>query len=146
MSAIVSFTVVWIRTGEPLDLLAELLDVLKTAVYGGKAHIGHFIKLAQLGHDRFSHFTGRQFTFAGGAQTLLDTGNTGFDFFDADRTLFQRTLDTGAQLVFIKRLARAIALDDARHQQFGGFIGGKTLMATDAFTPTPDLLTFSHQP
>src|SRR5690606_11019197 len=77
---------------------------------------------------------------------MLDAAQSGFDLLDADRTFFQRTQQSGAQLVLIERLAAAVLLDDARQHQLSRFEGSETLLAGQAFAPTTHLTAIGDQP
>ncbi len=72
-------------------------------------------------------------------------GQRRFQALDADRALLQRTLHASTQLLFIEGLARAVLLDQPGQHQLGGFEGGETLAAGDAFTAAAHLFALGDQ-
>ena len=60
---------------------------------------------------------------------------------------FQGALHTGAQFVFVERLAAAVGLDQTWQYQFGGFEGGETFTAArgQAFAPATYLIALGDQ-
>ena len=67
------------------------------------------------------------------------------DGLHAHRPLLQRPQNAGTQLVFVEGLAGAVGLDDAGHDQFGHFEGGKTLVTEQAFATAAHLMALGHQ-
>src|SRR5690606_11174982 len=61
-----------------------------------------------------------------------------FELLFGHRSLVQRARHRQAQLVDVERLAPAVALDDGRQPELGGFQRGKTLAAPGALATTTD--------
>ena len=76
---------------------------------------------------------------------MADALDRRFDGLAADRSLLQRLHDPAAQLALVERLARAVVLDDLRHDELGGLEGGEPLAAGEAFAPAPDLVTLAGE-
>src|SRR5690606_14882552 len=104
--------------------------------YGGEANVGHFIELLELGHDHLAHHHRLDLTLTGSPPPVLDAPQRRLDLLDADRALFQRAQQTGAQLVLVEGLTTAILLDDTWQHQLGRFEGSEALLTGQAF-PTP---------
>jgi len=65
----------------------ELINVFKTAVDAGKAHIGHFVELLELAHDEFTDAGGGQFTNPQGQKLFFNTLNSAIYLLGADGRL-----------------------------------------------------------
>src|ERR1035438_3878816 len=128
-----------------IDLGPKCLDVLETAVHGGKAHIPDFVQVAQLFHDHVPNAARRDLALAEAAQPVTDAGHGILDRFAAHGTFLERFLNAAAQLVLVERLAAAIALDDRRQQQLRLFEGREALRARQAFAPSTDLAPLSRK-
>ena len=98
---------------------AERVDILEAAVDGGEADIGDFVELVQFVHHEFTDQPRRHFALAQRAQLVADVIHGGIDGFDRHGSFFERLHHARAQLRFVERLARRIALDDAGHDQLG---------------------------
>ena len=66
---------------QPLDLLAEGLDVLEVAVHRGEAHVGHFVELVQLFHHELADLPRGHFALAEAAQLARDAADRFLDRF-----------------------------------------------------------------
>src|SRR6185312_5647277 len=120
---------------QPLDLLAERVEVLKAAIHRCKPHVRDLIEAAQLVHHDLAHFTRGDLAFTEAAQLVADATDRLLDRFLTDRPLLECLAHAGSQLRLIERLARTIALDDERHGELGrlerreAFAAGETLAA-----------------
>ena len=75
---------------QPLDFLAERLDVLEAAVHRGEAHVCHLVQVPQLLHDQLAHHARGNFALAEHAQLVADAPDGLLDRLEADRALLQR--------------------------------------------------------
>ena len=69
----------------------------------------------------------------------------GLDRVAADRALLERLRDAGAELALVEGLARAVVLDDLRHDELGGLEGREALAAGQAFAPAADLVPLARE-
>src|SRR6056297_789622 len=128
------------------DLLLELGHVLEAAVNGGEAHVRHLVQFAQLLHHHLAEQGRGDLTLAEGAQPVDEMADGLLQRLRADRPLLQRPRQAAAELLLVEGLAALVALDDARHDQFGGLEGGEALAAVLALAPTADLPAFRGEP
>jgi hypothetical protein len=87
---------------------------LKLAVDAGEADVGDLVELEQLIHDDLSQFDTGNFVdlFEFCDDFLFDFGDQGLELFGGHRTLPTSPLETVANLIGLKKLARSIPLDD----------------------------------
>src|SRR5690625_6094200 len=111
------------RVLQPIELRAKLADILKAAVDGGEAHVGHLVQLMQLVHDQLADLARRQLAVSLAADRLFDLGDRRLDLLGAHGTFLQGTQLARAELRFIILLAAAVALDDPRHHYLVGVDG-----------------------
>jgi len=78
--------------------LAEVIGVLETLVYRGKADISDLVELLQLAHHQFADFTRGHFAFAQRQQALTDAVDRGVDQLGRYRAFVQRAAEALAQL------------------------------------------------
>lgn len=121
------------------------MRVLEAPVDRGETDVGDFVELLQLGHHQFAQHPRLDLALAGGAQLVLDVADGRFQALDADRTLLQGALHAGAQLVLVERLAAAVLLDQARHDQLGGLEGGEAFAAGQALAAPAHLIALGDQ-
>ena len=76
---------------------------------------------------------------------MADALDRGLDRLAADRSLLERLHDPAAQLALVEGLARAVVLDDLRHDELGGLEGREPLAAGQAFAAAPDLVTLAGE-
>src|SRR5690606_29882477 len=123
---------------EPVELLAEVGDVLERAVHRGEAHETDVVELAQFGDHELAHAARRQFAFGGHAQLVHDRAHRRLDLFFRHRPLVQRAVHAGAQLARIEGLAPAVVLDDGRQLELDGLERAEAFAAGLALAPAPD--------
>ena len=63
----------------------------------------------------------------------------------ADRALLERLHDPAAQLALVEGLARAVVLDDLRHDELGGLEGREALAAGQALAAAADLVPLARE-
>src|SRR5579859_118838 len=131
---------------QALDLLAERLDVLKAAIHRGEAHVGHLVEMAQFLHDELTNGARRHLALAEHTQIVADAPDRLLDRLGTDWALLEGFGHALLELVLVKWLAAAVALDHTRHQQFCRLEGREALTAAKALAPPTDLAAVSRQP
>ena len=131
---------------QALDLLAERVDVLEAAVDRGEAHVGDFVELVQLLHHDLADLPRRHFALA---ERCAACGRCARRRPRSPRSTTGRfssaLMHAAAQLALVERLARCVALDDARHDQLGGLERGEALAAGQALAAPADLRALARQ-
>src|SRR5262245_56175502 len=122
-----------VRLTQTLDIVVKLLHVLKAAIYGCEAHESHLVDTAQLLHHQFANRTRGNLALALHSQLVADAAYGLVNGFRSHRPFFQRARHACAHLGGVESFPATIALDDERHEQFGGLERGETLTTTQTF-------------
>src|SRR5690606_17719730 len=123
---------------EPVELLAEIGDVLERAVHRGEAHEADVVELAQLGDHELADPARADLALGGHAELVHHRAHRRLDLLFGDRPLVQRAVETQPQLARIERLTPAVALDDGWQLELDGLEGGEALAAGLALAPPAD--------
>ena len=132
--------------GQAVDLGAELVEILEAAIDGGEADIGDLVEALQGLHHLLADDPGVDLPLAPGAQGLANALHRGLNGLGADRALLQGAKHAGAQLLLVEGLPGAVTLDDSRHHQLRGLVGGEALAAGHALAAPPHLVALGDQP
>lgn len=73
----------------------EVINVFKTAVHTGKAHVGHFVELLQLAHYQFPDAGRGNLSQPQVEQLFLNTLDGAVNLLRAHRALAQRQVERG---------------------------------------------------
>ena len=130
---------------QPLDLLLEFRDVLKTAVDGRESHVCDLVEPAQLFHHEIADEPARHLALTERLQVMLDVLDAALDILALHGALLQRIQEAVAQLVDVERLAAIVALDDVRHHELGHLERREALAALQAFAAAADLAAFARE-
>src|SRR5690554_4713568 len=132
--------------GQAVDLGAELVEILEAAIDGGEADIGDLVEALQGLHHLLADDPGVNLPLAPAAPGLANALHRGLNGLGADRALLQGAKHAGAQLLLVEGLPGAVTLDDSRHHQPRGLVGGVALAAGNALAAPPHLVALGDQP
>ena len=115
-----------------IDQRLELVNVLKTAVYAGKADIRNLVELFQLLHDKLAQAAGVDLTQAKIQQRFFNAFNRCIDLRGADGAFAQRQRHRSEDLAALVIGPAAVFLDDRRKADIGTLIRGEAFFARAA--------------
>ena len=110
---------------ESLKLLEEGVNILKFAVYRGKAHVCYLVTIFQLLHHHFTNLGGGHLLAQGVLQFAL---NFVYQRNCVNGTLLGCLQDTAEQLLLIKQLFSATLFEDDNLNRFDDLKGCKAFL------------------
>ena len=119
----------------------KLINILKTPINTGKAHVGHFVQLAQFAHDHFTQAGGGDFSVAQVEEFFFDALDGVVDLFGADRAFAQGQVERGDELGALVVDTAAVFFDDEGEVEVWPLVGGETLFAGRALAAPADEAT-----
>src|SRR5690606_7611581 len=114
-----------LAAAQPIDLLAEGVEILETAVYRGESHIRDVIDLLEFVHYPLADGLGGDLSIAAEGRSSQDARHGLFHDLGGDRSLLQRTQHAAPELALVECLAGAVVLDHPRHGELGAFESGE---------------------
>ena len=125
---------------EVFQLIHELLDIFELPIDRGKTDISYPIETVEFLHHLFTDLRTPDLPLRLFLEIEFDTVGDLFDDIDADRPLLAGFLQTIEDLGTIEGLSPPIFFDDRRQGILCPLTRSKSLLATEAFPPSPDRL------
>ena len=129
---------------EVLQLIHEVMDVLKPTINRSKAYVGYSVQPMELFHYFFTNLRTPNLSLALILKMEFDTVDDLFNDVETDRPFLARLLQAIKDLEAIEWLSTPVFLDHGGQGLFRPLAGGEPFMASKALPPAPDrLLVFA---
>src|SRR5262249_28334374 len=136
------FLLFFFRVDQALQLGMELADVLEVPVDGGKANVSDFVGLLQPPHDLLAEFGGGALALRRIHHELLYLVDDLFHGGHRDRAFFTSPQHAGKHFLPLELLPPAVFFHNHVRDFVDALVGGKTLLAFQAFSAAPDRRAF----